>query len=210
MIRPEPKSCWFCKEPIYVGAKRCKHCTAYQKRRRRWIPLASTLGMLAPLMAVVTALVAAVPFAGNQCNLFRTRHSATSIDFAGARATSEPVVIYAQLLNKGRQPSSVLGYRLNLNAIHVDAVPLLPNPDDKHEIHSVVQPNSGIDVPLAVSGLRTAKGYSVDDAFRALPRADGVLCANIDESTGREWRCVRFPAELLRNVLIEKLVKGAP
>jgi hypothetical protein len=204
----ESESCWYCGEPIpSLTATRCNKCTAYRRGWRKSLPLLSTMQMLAVLAALVSAIVAFVPFAITQCTNVKTRNSHTAVEFAGVDARNDEVRIYAHLWNTGRQPSTVSGYHLRLAPIHAADVNLLPVMDDNHEVRSVVPAAGEVTVPLLVRGVQGDAAKMNEGLNQG---AKVTLCADIVESN-RNRPCVEslpFDAELLRDVIERRLVRN--
>jgi hypothetical protein len=206
---PKVFSCRFCRQPIPASdAKRCNACTAYQRGWRRCLPLPTTFAMLSPAMAVVTALVVAIPFTITQWTNYANRNSQTFIGFTGAYADSDPVVIRAHLWNTGRKPSTVTDYNLKLQNIHVGDISLLPTADSAHEVSSLVPENGGMTTVLLVRGMQARDGYSRQQVLDGLAGAKVTLCARIEETTEKTLRCADFDAELLHDVVKRRLTGG--
>ncbi len=79
--RPSAISCAVCREPIVVGAAKCKHCQSYQGRLRRnlifasstlplLLALASVLGIVAPDLRSIVVAWRAAPKADVQVSAY--------------------------------------------------------------------------------------------------------------------------------------------
>lgn len=161
--------------------------------------------MLAPAAALLTAIIAAIPFACTQWTNLHNRHSHTQIGFAGADTDH----VYAHLWNTGRSASTVRNYTLKLGDINLQDVPLVPVRDYAHEVRSLIPAGSEVTVVLQVLGLETVQGKKYSDVMDAMydTRKVVTLEAAVDESyCPGEKECPGRRAESFGAVLLRPLV----
>src|ERR1041385_324780 len=210
-------TCWCCQESIpnaNPNAQRCNKCTAYLRGwRKRWIPLTSTVQMVAWLAAVIGAICGAGPFIVTHWLDLIHGGSKTSVAYAGVDVSANEVILYAHLWNRGRlRPSTVGSYHLLLDNIHVADRVIYPIFYKNREVRSIVDAGKDYTVPLIIPGLDAKKSFSYETIRNSLEHQKVTFCADVTESDGTQ-KCVESPpfdAELLSDVVQRRLGRKKP
>jgi hypothetical protein len=209
---PAKPACWCCGESIpndKKKARRCNKCSAYLRGwRKHWVPLASTIQMVAWLAAVLAGIGGAGPFILKEWINFIHRNSQTSVAYAGVDVSSNEVILYAHLWNRGRlRPSTVGSYHLLLGNIHVADRVIYPILYKEHEVRSILDPGTDFTVPLIIPGLEAKDSFSYNAVLASLEHQKVTFCADVTESDGIQ-KCVESPpfdAELLTDAIQRRL-----
>jgi hypothetical protein len=171
------------------------------------MPLSPNVQAATWWLAIVSAILGAVPFVVTQCKENRDRDSRTEIAFARTDTSGDHVLMYAHLSNGGLQPSTIRAYQLLLREAHVNDADLLPFVDANHDLHALVPARGEFTAPLDVRDLHA--GISRADVLAALNKAHAQLRAEVKESDGTvHWvESLPFQAELLRGVVQRRLME---
>jgi RNA polymerase subunit RPABC4/transcription elongation factor Spt4 len=191
-VSQKTEECPACGELMPPKVKYCNACKNFRDLRR-FIPGATNVLYALSILLTVGALSL------SHIEHFLNRESKTSIAFAAA----DEKTIYVHILNTGRKPSTLRGYKLQFGELIQDAV-LVPQAGDGRDVSTVVPAEGELRIGLLVNGLVPVPGNPPIPPAR-LNDITATLVIDVDESNGSVQRFVRFQSLQIRTLIDRKL-----
>lgn len=160
--------CRVCKKTMPAQGRKCTECNSFQDWRR-------ILSFSTEILALLIALFAVLGIAIPELTKWRNRHSHTQVRIIGASQDELFVIV----MNTGREPSTVHGFRASFMNVPLSDADLLPfNPADLY-----VPAEDSLTVRLRPQRLTPKPGSDIAAVTNALRGGTVKLIADIKEST---------------------------